>query len=275
MEERKDENYIPLGINAGDIITFVYLKKLFFLKFEQFSFALQKCVQKMHMQWQTVWTLIRLLLQEVWSRSTLFAHLSVSIRSSAKETEIRVTIDDTGLLFIIGQKTVVSYCLEVRLEGTGLTLKACGEKLAVTLIYEPAHDKTNKMTCAPVKTQISLGIRPVWSESLLSTWRNIGSLTTYWVQSEHWSDWADAQVDLSLCWVHMSFYWFCHAAAHIYLKINSCTVVRIKSSLHTLSRAQNKELCLQSVLILHKPIVCFFGVLQPSQHYWGHVEPVS
>ena len=27
------------------------------------------------------------------------------------------------------------------------------------------HDKTNKETMRPAKTQISLGIRPVWSES--------------------------------------------------------------------------------------------------------------
>ena len=31
--------------------------------------------------------------------------------------------------------------------------------------FEPPHDKTNKMTVRPAKTQISLGIRPVWSES--------------------------------------------------------------------------------------------------------------
>ena len=29
------------------------------------------------------------------------------------------------------------------------------------------------------------------------------------------SDWADAQTDLSLRWTHMSFYWFCYAAAHL------------------------------------------------------------
>ena len=32
---------------------------------------------------------------------------------------------------------------------------------------EPLHDKTNKMTCAPAKTRISLDICPVWSESSL------------------------------------------------------------------------------------------------------------
>ena len=33
--------------------------------------------------------------------------------------------------------------------------------------YEPRHDKTNKITCPPAKTQISLGICLVWSEPLL------------------------------------------------------------------------------------------------------------
>ena len=36
----------------------------------------------------------------------------------------------------------------------------------------------------PGKTQISLGIRPVWSESSLSVWRKIGSLATHWAHSE-------------------------------------------------------------------------------------------
>ena len=40
-------------------------------------------------------------------------------------------------------------------------------KMRPKLINEPPHDKTNKMTVHPAKTQISLGIRPVWSESSL------------------------------------------------------------------------------------------------------------
>ena len=32
---------------------------------------------------------------------------------------------------------------------------------------EPRHDKTNKVSVRPAKTQISLGIRPVWSEASL------------------------------------------------------------------------------------------------------------
>ena len=34
-------------------------------------------------------------------------------------------------------------------------------------IFEPRHDTTNKMSVYPPKSQISLGIRPVWSESSL------------------------------------------------------------------------------------------------------------
>ena len=38
-------------------------------------------------------------------------------------------------------------------------------------LFEPPHDKTYKMTVRPAKTQISLGIRPVWSvSSLCAQW---------------------------------------------------------------------------------------------------------
>ena len=36
----------------------------------------------------------------------------------------------------------------------------------------------------PAKTQISLGIHPVWSQSSLSAWRQLGSLATHWAHSE-------------------------------------------------------------------------------------------
>ena len=49
---------------------------------------------------------------------------------------------------------------------------------------EPTHDKTNKMTVRQAKTQITLGICPVWSESSLSTGRKLGSLATHWWHSE-------------------------------------------------------------------------------------------
>ena len=50
--------------------------------------------------------------------------------------------------------------------------------------FEPPRDKTNKVSVRPAETQISLGIRPVWSESSLSAWRKLGPLATHWAHSE-------------------------------------------------------------------------------------------
>ena len=63
---------------------------------------------------------------------------------------------------------------------------------------EARHDKTNKITVRPAKTQISLGIRPVRSGSSLSAWRKLGSLATHWTHSED----SDQTGRMSrLCWV--------------------------------------------------------------------------
>ena len=40
------------------------------------------------------------------------------------------------------------------------------------------------MSVRPAKTQISLGIRPVWSEYSLSAWWKLGPLATHWAHSE-------------------------------------------------------------------------------------------
>ena len=80
--------------------------------------------------------------------------------------------------------------------------------------FEPRHDKTNKMTVRPAKTQISLGICPVRSES---------SLCTQWVAKDRMflradsEDWSDGQADLSLRWACMPFCLFCHVKAHLQL----------------------------------------------------------
>ena len=44
--------------------------------------------------------------------------------------------------------------------------------------------KPAKWHMRPVKTKISVGIRPVWSESSLSVRRKLGSLATQWAHSE-------------------------------------------------------------------------------------------
>ena len=44
--------------------------------------------------------------------------------------------------------------------------------------------KPTKWHVRHAKTQISLGIHTVWSESLLSAWRNLGSFATHWGHSK-------------------------------------------------------------------------------------------
>ena len=88
--------------------------------------------------------------------------------------------------------------------------------------------KPTKWPMRQLKIRVSLGIRPIWSVSLLSAWRSIGSVATHWAHSEDWSDRADAQADLSLHWAHSSFCWFCHAAAHILY----CLLYRGSSATH-------------------------------------------
>ena len=70
--------------------------------------------------------------------------------------------------------------------------------------FEPRHDKTNKMNVHPVKTQISLGIHPVWSAS---------SLCAQWVANDPRFLHADSgDSDQTR---HMPFCWFCHEVAHL------------------------------------------------------------
>ena len=57
----------------------------------------------------------------------------------------------------------------------------------------------------PAKTQISLGIRRVWSAQSDQVFavRPVGSFLH--ADSEDWSNWADAKADLSLRWADMPF----------------------------------------------------------------------
>ena len=60
----------------------------------------------------------------------------------------------------------------------------------------------------PAKTQISLGIRPSWSETSLCAEWVAKDPSFLHADSEDWSDWADAQADLSLLWAHTHFVGF-------------------------------------------------------------------
>ena len=68
-----------------------------------------------------------------------------------------------------------------------------------------------KWVCA----QISLGIRLVWSVFAVCMKKPWVLSYPLRAQRRLWSDWADAQADLSLRWVHTHFVRFFHVVAHI------------------------------------------------------------
>ena len=77
--------------------------------------------------------------------------------------------------------------------------------------YEPRHDKTNKMSVRPAKTQISLDIHPVWSVFAV---RMKKALVLSYPLSVQWRlirlggcpDWSESSLGAHL------FCWFCHVA---------------------------------------------------------------
>ena len=78
-----------------------------------------------------------------------------------------------------------------------------GHDNSFSIHHEMSHRMT-KPTKWPVRQR---RLRSAWAsaqsdQSSLFAWRWTGSL-------------ADAQANLSLCWAHMPFWWFCHATAQI------------------------------------------------------------
>ena len=76
-------------------------------------------------------------------------------------------------------------------------------------LSEPPHDKTNKMACVPSEDSDQPGHPPslirVFAVCMKKAWVLSYPLSTQW---RLWSDWVDAQADLSLCWVNNHFVGF-------------------------------------------------------------------
>ena len=116
-------------------------------------------------------------------------------------------------------------------------------------VYELRHDKTNKVTVRPAKTQISLGTRQACSES---------SLCAQWVVTDPNFLHADSEdSDQTGCpgWsesslAHRSFCWFCHEAAHIVLLLCQTFVLQTETDyrytcwLNTCCFAIHTEICM-------------------------------
>ena len=78
------------------------------------------------------------------------------------------------------------------------------------------------MAVRPAKTQISLGIRPVWSESLLSAWRKLGSLATHWVRTLIF-------VDFVMSWLILRTSVPSYTKIHIFLPVIFSTALENKN----------------------------------------------
>ena len=82
--------------------------------------------------------------------------------------------------------------------------------------------KPAKWHMRPARTQISLGIRPVWSESSLSAWGKFGSLAPIertaktLIRLAECPGWSQSSLGAK------SFCWFCHEAAHMIHTFELC-----------------------------------------------------
>ena len=75
------------------------------------------------------------------------------------------------------------------------------------------------MACVPSEDSDQPGHPPslirVFAVRMKKAWVLSYPLSAQW---RLWSDWADAQADLSLRWEYMPFCWFCHKAAQMHEK---------------------------------------------------------
>ena len=93
------------------------------------------------------------------------------------------------------------------------------------LSFELRHDKTNKTSVRPAKTQISLGIRTVWSRVFAVRMKKPWVLSyPLSAQRRLWSDWVNAQSDLSLRWAHTHFVGF--VMSSLICVCSDCTEIR-------------------------------------------------
>ena len=96
-------------------------------------------------------------------------------------------------------------------------------------------------------------------QSLLSAWRKPGSLATYCVHSEDWSDWAHAPADPSLRWAHMPLCWFCHKVAQMSwpgcLQWSLYEPARENGTCHICKQQRHRRACVVWPFIYHHKIL--------------------
>ena len=121
---------------------------------------------------------------------------------------------------IWNSKTLVSFCswvLSDATPGRQVFLWHCSNITFFKRDMSRLMAKPTKWHVGPAKTQISLGICPVWSVFAVHSMGSYGPKLSSCRQRKLWSDWVNAQTDLSFRWAQMPFYWFWHEVAHMQL----------------------------------------------------------
>ena len=139
---------------------------------------------------------------------------------------------------------------------SNLFVKTYGNGTKLLRPNGPRHDKTNKMSVHPAKTQISR--ISVFAVRMKKAWVLSYQLSA---QRRLWSDWADAQADLSLRWAHSHFVGF--VMSRLKWLNRSSDTKRLRAYLAS-AHVKEWHLCM---------FVCC-AVLRHGQHSF-HVESVS
>ena len=111
---------------------------------------------------------------------------------------------------------------------SGLKERKCQTWNKQTQIIQPQHEKNNKMSVRPAKTQISLGIRPVWSESSLCAQWAAKDPSFLHADSEDSDQTGRMHRLIRLCWAHTHFVGF------VVHRLISLLSVRLKITLPVL-----------------------------------------
>ena len=100
--------------------------------------------------------------------------------------------------------------------------------------------KPTKWYVRPAKTRISLGMCPVWSESLLSAWRKLESFVTHWAHSEDSDQTGQMPMaGLSIRWGHSHFVGFVMRQLNFLDWLARNTLIQVFRQIRTNSKTVN------------------------------------
>ena len=125
-------------------------------------------------------------------------------------------------------KFVMTECSKTQIRLTGLKYQLLCRNLLQIINIWAASWQNQQNECAPSEDSDQLpGHLPslvrVLAVRMKKAWVLSYPLSA---QRRLWSDWVDAQADLSLRWAHMPFCWFCHEVAHLLRRQSTVQSIR-------------------------------------------------